>query len=70
MVTRKQLLTSFEEKLGEVQTTRIADIASTETTVAFADEPLGVVVPGKNGEVGFDPFFRSWIPTTWDGLSA
>ena len=44
MVTRKQLLTSFEERRGEVQTTRISDIASTEPTVAFADEPLGVVV--------------------------
>ena len=44
VVTRKQLLTSFEERRGEVQTTRIADIASTEPTVAFADEPLGVVV--------------------------
>jgi DNA-binding MarR family transcriptional regulator/CBS domain-containing protein len=44
VVTRKQLLTSFEERRGHEQSTRISDIASTEPLVAFADEPLIVVV--------------------------
>jgi chloride channel protein, CIC family len=44
VVTQKQLLTSFEERRGEELATRILDIASTEPLVAFADEPLGVVV--------------------------
>jgi CBS domain-containing protein len=44
VVTRKQLLMSFEERRGQERATRISDIASTEPLVAFADEPLGVVV--------------------------
>ena len=44
VVTRKQLLKSLEESPGQEQTTRISDIASTEPLVAFADEPLRVVV--------------------------
>jgi chloride channel protein, CIC family len=43
-VTQKQLLKAFEEKPGQERVTRILDIASTEPRVAFADEPLGVVV--------------------------
>ena len=44
VVTRKQLLMSFEERRDQKLATRISDIASTEPLVAFADEPLGVVV--------------------------
>jgi CBS domain-containing protein len=44
VVTRKQLLMSFEERRDQELATRISDIASTEPLVAFADEPLGVVV--------------------------
>ena len=44
MVTRKQLLKSLEQRRGQDRATRISDIASTEPLVAFADEPLGVVV--------------------------
>ncbi len=44
VVTRKQLLESFEQKAGQAGATKISDIASTEPMVAFADEPLGVVV--------------------------
>ena len=51
-VTRKQLLEAFEEKRGKVRATRISDIASLEPLVAFADEPLGVVV-GRMAESGF-----------------
>jgi chloride channel protein, CIC family len=44
VVTRKQLLEAFEEKPGKAQSTKIADIASTGPIVAFANEPLRVVV--------------------------
>ena len=44
VVSRKQLLDSLEQRPGEERATRIWDIASAEPLVAFADEPLGVVV--------------------------
>jgi CIC family chloride channel protein len=44
VVTRKQLLEAFQEKAGKAGSTKISDIASTEPMVAFADEPLRVVV--------------------------
>jgi H+/Cl- antiporter ClcA len=44
VVTRKQLLEAFEQKAGWARSTKISDIASTEPMVAFADEPLRVVV--------------------------
>ena len=50
---------------GHERTTRISDIASTEPLVAFADEPLRVVVR-RMAEVGFNPFSRSSIPKRSD----
>ena len=44
VVTRRQLLEAFQEKAGKAGSTKISDIASTEPMVAFADEPLRVVV--------------------------
>lgn len=44
VVTRKQLLEAFQEKAGKARSTKISDIASPEPMVAFADEPLRVVV--------------------------
>ena len=44
VVTRKRLLDSREQIPDQDGATRISEIASTEPLVAFADEPLGVVV--------------------------
>jgi H+/Cl- antiporter ClcA/CBS domain-containing protein len=44
VVTRKDLMNSLDERPGLEQAARISDIACTEPLVAFADEPLGVVV--------------------------
>jgi CBS domain-containing protein len=44
VVTRKQLVKLFEQTPGLAPGTRISEIASLEPVVAFADEPLGVVV--------------------------
>jgi len=55
VVTRKQLLKSLEQRTGQEGATRISDIASTEPLVAFADEPLGVVVR-RMAESGFTRF--------------
>ena len=66
VVTRKQLLMAFEERRDQERATRISDIASTEPLVAFADEPLGVVVR-RMAESGltrfpvFDPLDRRLV---------
>jgi chloride channel protein, CIC family len=44
VVTRKQLVKLFEQTPGLAPGTRISEFASLEPVVAFADEPLGVVV--------------------------
>jgi len=44
VVTRKELLRHFDEAKENSSTTRLAGIASAEPIVAFADEPLRVVV--------------------------
>jgi CIC family chloride channel protein len=44
VVTRKSLVESLEQTPGQAPATRISEIAFTEPLVAFADEPLRVVV--------------------------
>jgi CBS domain-containing protein len=44
VVTRKQLLEAFQKNADKAASTNISDIASPEPMVAFADEPLRVVV--------------------------
>jgi len=44
VVTRKQLFKLFEQTRVEAPVTRLSEIASAEPVVAFADEPLRVVV--------------------------
>jgi CBS domain-containing protein len=44
VVTRKQVMKFFEQSPGHAPGTRISEIASAEPVVAFADEPLRVVV--------------------------
>ncbi len=55
VVTRKQLLMSLELRPGQKRSTRISEIASLEPVVAFADEPLRVVVR-RMAESGFTRF--------------
>ena len=44
VITRKELFRRFDEAKESAPTLRLADIASSEPVVAFADEPLRVVV--------------------------
>ena len=44
VVTRKELLRRFEERRDEAPLTHLSEIASAEPVVAFADEPLRIVV--------------------------
>ena len=44
VVTRKELFKRFEEADGEALETRLSEIAFADPEVAFADEPLRVVV--------------------------
>lgn len=44
VVTRKELFRLFEETKGSASAVRLADIATAEPVIAFADEPLRIVV--------------------------
>jgi CBS domain-containing protein len=55
VVTRKQLSMFLEQRLGQERSTRISEIASLEPVVAFADEPLRIVVR-RMAESGFTRF--------------
>jgi H+/Cl- antiporter ClcA len=55
VVTRKHLMKLLEQKPGQAPETRISDIASMEPVVAFADEPLRVIVR-RMAESGFTRF--------------
>ncbi len=55
VVTRNQLLKLFEQKEAEAPVTKLAEIASRQPVVAFADEPLRVVVH-RMAESGFTRF--------------
>jgi H+/Cl- antiporter ClcA len=55
VVTRRQLFKCSEQTQGEVPVKRLSEIASAEPVVAFADEPLRVVVRrmAESGLTGF-----------------
>lgn len=52
VVTRKDLFRLFDQTAHEFTKTRLSEIASTEPVVAFADEPLRIVVQ-RMAETGF-----------------
>jgi CBS domain-containing protein len=55
VVTRIHLMKLLEQLPNQAKGTRISEIASAEPVVAFADEPLGVVVR-RMAESGFTRF--------------
>jgi len=55
VVTRKHLMKLLEQMPGQASGTRMSEIASVEPVVAFADEPLRVVVR-RMAESGFTRF--------------
>ncbi len=55
VVTRNQLLTMFEKSGKEASAVRLAEVASRDPVVAYADEPLRVVVH-RMAQTGFTRF--------------